>query len=109
MRDMYVTEAPLKEETIPCIEPIAVLILANLIIAVYEALICTIKTDAVFNWIDSQIVWRSIQGDSRCFKQFAVSEDSKSRLEHHNGDVFLSKLLWSTVSKALDKSINIQQ
>lgn len=47
MCDMYVTEAPLKEEKIPCIEPIAALVLANLIIAVYEALICTIKTDAV--------------------------------------------------------------
>lgn len=47
MRDMYVTEAPLKEEKIPRIEPIAALVLANLIIAVYEALICTIKTDAV--------------------------------------------------------------
>lgn len=46
MCDVYVTEAPLKEEKIPCIEPIAALILANLIIAVYEALICTIKTDA---------------------------------------------------------------
>ena len=71
--------APLKEETIPRLELMAALTLANLMTAVYEALICTIKIDAVFNWIDSQIVWWWIQGDSRCFKQFVQNRVQKIR------------------------------
>ena len=71
--------APLKEETIPRLELMAALTLANLMTAVYKALIYTIKIDAVFNWIDSQIVWWWIQGDSRCFKQFVQNRVQKIR------------------------------
>ena len=35
--------------------------------------------DAVFNWIDSQIVWWWIQADSRCFKQFVQNRVQKIR------------------------------
>ena len=71
--------APLKEETIPRLELMAAITLANVITAVYEALICTIKIDAVFNWIDSQIVYWWILGDSRCFKQFVQNRVQKIR------------------------------
>ena len=61
---------PLKGDTVPRLELMAALTLANLMTAVYEALICAIKIDAVYNWIDSQIVWWWVQGDSKQFKQF---------------------------------------
>ena len=62
--------APLKGETIPRLELMAALTLANLMTAVYKALACTVKVDSVFNWVDSQIVWWWINGESKQFKQF---------------------------------------
>ena len=61
---------PLKGETIPRLELMAALTLANLMTAVYKALACSVKIDAVFNWIDFQIVWWWINGESKQFKQF---------------------------------------
>ena len=60
--------APLKGETIARLKLMAALTLANLITAVYKALAYTIKINAVFNWIDSQIVWWWINGESKQFK-----------------------------------------
>ena len=57
--------APLKGETIPRLELMATLTLANLVTAVYEVLSCTLKIDAVFNWIESQIFWWWINGESK--------------------------------------------
>ena len=71
--------APLKEETIPRLELMAALTLANLITSVYEALNCTLKIDGVFNWIDSQIVWWCINGESKQFKQFVQNRVQKIR------------------------------
>ena len=62
--------APLNGGTIPRLELVAALTLANLMTVVYEALICTEKVNAVFNWTDSQIVWWWINGESKQFKQF---------------------------------------
>ena len=71
--------APLKGDTIPRLELMAALTLANLMTAVYEALVCTVKIDAVYNWIDSQIVWWWIQGESKQFKQFVQNRVKKIR------------------------------
>ena len=71
--------APLKGETIPRLELMAALTLANLMTAVHKALACTIKIDAVFNWIDSQIVWWWINGESKQFKQFVQNRVTKIR------------------------------
>ena len=68
-----------RDEAIPRLELMAALTLANLIKTVSEALIFTIKIDAVFNWISSQIVWCWIQGDSRCFKPFVQNRVQKIR------------------------------
>ncbi|XP_068670896.1 uncharacterized protein [Montipora foliosa] len=67
-------------ESIPRLELMAALTLANLMTAVHEALTCTMKIDAVFNWTDSQIVWWWINRDlnnSSClfrieFRRFEV-------------------------------------
>jgi len=69
----------LKKEAIPRLELMAALTLANLIRTVSEALIFTIKIDAVFNWISSQIVLCWIQGVSRCFKPFEQNLVQKIR------------------------------
>ena len=47
--------------------------------AVYKALACTVKIGAVFNWIDSQIVWWWINGESKQFKQFVQNRVTKIR------------------------------
>lgn len=47
--------------------------------AVYEALICSVKVSAVFNWTDSQIVWWWINGESKHFKQFVQNRVQKIR------------------------------
>ena len=46
---------------------------------VYEALICTVKVNAVFNWTDSQIVWWWINGESKQFNQFVQNRVRKIR------------------------------
>ena len=68
-----------RDEVIPRLELMAALTLANLIRTVSEALIFTIKIDAVFNLISSQIVWCWIQGNSRCFKPFVQNRVQKIR------------------------------
>ena len=57
----------------------AALTLATLMRTVTEALIFTIKIDAVFNWISSQFVWSWIRGDSGCFKPFVQNRVQKIR------------------------------
>jgi len=47
----------------------ATLTLANLMTVVYEAVICTVKVNAVFNWTDSHILWWWIIGESKQFVQ----------------------------------------
>ena len=71
--------APLKGETIHRLELMAALTLANLMTAMYDALASTVKIDAVFNWIDSQIVWWWIHGESKQFKQFVQNRVTKIR------------------------------
>ena len=89
--------APLKGETIPRLELMAALTLANLMTAVYKALACTIKIDSVFNWIDSQIVWWWINGESKQFKQFVSNRVTKIRS-------LLSKKHWRYCPSALNPS-----
>ena len=71
--------APLSGETIPRLELMAALTLANLMTVVYEALVHTVKVDGVFNWTDSQIVWWWINGESKQFKQFVQNRVQKIR------------------------------
>ena len=47
--------------------------------AMYKALACTISIDAVFNWIDFQIVRWWINGESKQFKQFVQNRVMKIR------------------------------
>ena len=69
--------ALLKGETIPRLELMAALTLASLMTAVHKALACTVKIETVFNWIDSQIVWWWINGESKQFKQFVQNRVTK--------------------------------
>jgi len=46
---------------------------------VYEALICTVKVNAVFSWTDSQIVWWWVNGESKLSKQFVQNRVQKIR------------------------------
>ena len=71
--------APLNGETIPQLELMAASTLANLMTVVYEALICTVKVNAVFNWTDSQIVWWWINGESKLLRQFVQNRVQKIR------------------------------
>ena len=70
--------APLIGESIPRLELMAALTLANLMTAVHEALTCTLKTDAVFSWTDSQIVWWWINREFK-FKLFVQNRVHKIR------------------------------
>jgi len=71
--------APLSGETIPRLELMTALTLANLMTVVYEALVHTVKEDGVFHWTDSQIVWWWINGESKQFKQFVQNRVQKIR------------------------------
>ena len=71
--------APLNGETIPRLELMATLTLANLMKVLYEALIRTVKVNGVFNWTDSQIVWWWVNGESKQFKQFVQNPLQKIR------------------------------
>ena len=71
--------APLIGESIPRLELMAALTLANLRKAVHEALTCTMKIDAVFNWTDSQIVWWWINREFKQFKLFVQNRVQKIR------------------------------
>ena len=71
--------APLIGESIPRLGLMAALTLANLMTAVHEALTCTMKIDAVFNWTDSQIVWWWINREFKQFKLFVQNRVQKIR------------------------------
>ena len=70
---------PLNGETIPRLQLMAALMLANLMTVVYEALIHTVKVNAVFNWTDSRTVWWWINRESTHFKQFVQNRVQKIR------------------------------
>ena len=62
--------APLKQETIPRLELMAALTLAQLITSVKNALQSCIEIEATYCWSDSQVVLFWIHGDSKVHKQF---------------------------------------
>ena len=71
--------APLNGETIPRLQLMAALTLANLIKVVYEALIRTVKVNALFIWTASRTVWWWINRESPYFKQFVHNRVQKIR------------------------------
>ena len=71
--------APLKQETIPRLELMAALTLAQLITSVKNALQSCIEIEATYCWSDSQVVLFWIHGDSKVHKQFVQNRVSKIR------------------------------